>query len=366
MSDGGYPNASPIPLVLIFSLATAAAACGAPEEPAPLPAGQARTIVGGSAYSGLPAVGALVYRGGAGCTGTLIGPRKVLTAAHCLRGKSAQYMRFVIGPNAYSPQASIKAARLVPHPLYNHAQVRNDIGLVLLSQDAPVAHMGVLNRMDSSFVGKELFFVGYGRTGGYSNASGSKRAVWIRLSRVDSTTFRYSQQGRNTCQGDSGGPAFFKDNKGRYLVAGVTSHGDAYCNRYGVDTRVDRYLDFVGKVSQPAPAPQPKPQPQASGCKGETYKGRCSGGTVIWCEKNQARSYSCAVKGQTCGYDSTQKFFTCLSKKPADPCKGETYKGRCNGSTVVWCEKDQVNTRNCASKGNRCGWSPSNGYFGCI
>src|SRR5688572_14949126 len=39
-----------------------------------------RPIIGGEEFDGLPAVGALLYQGNMHCTGTIIGPRKVLTA----------------------------------------------------------------------------------------------------------------------------------------------------------------------------------------------------------------------------------------------------------------------------------------------
>ncbi len=322
-------------------------------------------IVGGSAYTGMPAVGALTYNGQSSCTGTLIEPRKVLTAAHCLTGKSASYMRFVIGPSVSSAQAVLRVKSLLPHPSYNSYNTTNDIGLVILAQDAPVTPMRVLTTpMTSSWVGRSLYFVGYGRTSGYSGGSGAKRAVWMKISRVNSTTFRYNDAGRNTCSGDSGGPAFHKDSAGNYLVAGVTSYGDKYCTQYGVDTRVDRYLSFVKPA---APATPPTTQP-SNPCKGETYAGRCSGTKVVWCEDKKVHTQDCADKSMVCTFDAGHKYYACAKPNaPADPCKGETYAGRCSGNTAVWCENKKVYKVDCKAKyGKKCGWSSSKKYYGCL
>ena len=316
-------------------------------------------IVGGSTYDGLPAVGALLYNGSQHCTGTLVAPRKVLTAGHCVDGFSASRMTFAIGPNAYSPQATVSVSSIEAHPGYNSYNITNDIGLVHLAQDAPVAPLGVVTQMDSSWVGTNLFFVGYGVSNGYNQTgAGLKRAVWMGVSSVNSTTFRYDDPDRNTCNGDSGGPAFYRDAAGNYLVAGVTSYGDAYCTQYGVDTRVDAFLPFLGLDDEPPVQQDP--------CQGETYEGRCENDAVIWCENDQVYRQDCASDGKQCGFAAENAYFACRESQPVDPCNGETFEGRCEAGSVIWCENDQVSSINCTAKGSSCGWSSSKGYYDCM
>ena len=318
-------------------------------------------IVGGSSYDGLPAVGTLLYSGSTHCTGTLIAPRKVLTAAHCVDGFSASKMRFAIGPNAYSPQTTIQASSIEAHPGYNAYNISNDIGLVHLAQDAPVEPMPIVTSMDSSWVGRSLFFVGYGVDNGYNQTgAGIKRAVWMAISSVDSTTFRYDDPNRNTCNGDSGGPAFTQDANGTYFVAGVTSYGDAYCTQYGVDTRVDAYLDFIDLEDDPI---------QQDPCQGESWEGRCQADSVIWCENDQIYTQDCAADGKVCIFAAAQGYYACVEPEPEpepeDPCLGESFDGRCDGQTVVWCENEQVHTQNCQTEGKECVFDADKSYYAC-
>ncbi len=204
-------------------------------------------IVGGSTYTGLPAVGLITYDGYAHCTGTVIAPRLVVTAAHCVERYEAAKLRFVIGDGLGEAKSTINVTAAIPHPQFDRFLVMNDIGMLRLDRDAPVTPLGVLRSMDSTFRGRELFFVGFGADDGKElTGGGKKRAVWIKISEVSDLTFRYDDPARNTCNGDSGGPALVVDPKGGYLVAGVTSFGDTWCASYGVDTRVDRYLSFLG------------------------------------------------------------------------------------------------------------------------
>lgn len=349
---------------LILLLASALlAACGVePGTSAQVQAQGREDIVGGSSYSGLPAVGAITYRGSQHCTGTLIGARKVLTAAHCLEGVNVNQLRFVIGPNAYQPQYSLRVASVTPHPAYNSYALTNDIGYLTLSSDAPVAPMKVLGNMSNSFVGEPLFFVGYGVTNGATQSgAGLKRAVWMDVSRVDSTTFRYNDPGKNTCSGDSGGPAFYQTAAGDLAVAGVTSYGDWYCTQYGVDTRVDTYVSFLG-VTPAGSGGGGSSGGTAGGCGQETYEGRCSGDTVVWCESGTVYQNNCGSDGLTCGWSSANNYYACVAAAPVDPCQGETFKGRCDGKTVIWCENQEVKSLNC----NRCGYDQLNGYYNCL
>ncbi len=286
-------------------------------------------IIGGATFTDLPAVGALTYNGSMLCSATLIDKRKVLTAGHCTSGFSASKMKFVIGPTLSSAQYVLSVSKVEPHPQYSSSyySINNDIGLVHLSQDAPIAPLGVNSSMDSSWVGHNLLFVGYGANNGSSQTgAGIKRAVTMAISQVKSSQFIYQDpSGKNTCNGDSGGPAFTKDANGNYLVAGVTSYGDYGCSQYGADTRVDTYLDFLD-VNTPAPAPTPTPTPTPTPDPTPTPT---------------------------------------PTPPPDDPCHGETWEGRCDGNTLIYCENAQVKTINCGYF-RRCRWNSSQSYYDCL
>jgi secreted trypsin-like serine protease len=208
-------------------------------------------IVGGQATSAYPAVGALTQSGSPFCTGTVVAKRVVVTAAHCLAGMSASRIRFAFGPNGFSPQASVGVSRAVVHPQYDANRIKNDIGVLILSSDAPVTPVGINTAMTTSWQGRSLVFVGYGVSNGVTQSGGgTKRVVSIPISEVGSTQFAYEDSRRNTCFGDSGGPAFTQDASGNLLLAGVTSYGDQRCQQYGVDTRVDAFRSFITSASQ--------------------------------------------------------------------------------------------------------------------
>jgi hypothetical protein len=300
-----------IVFVAALALVTVGAGCGGDltGEGYPDPQDENQRIVGGDLFSGLPAVGALLSYGYLQCTGTVVEPRKVITAAHCVEGTSPSTLSFMFGPSVNSAQSVVQVTDAYAHPDWDSSALANDIGVVILAQDAPVTPMGVVTAMDDTWEGTNLFFVGYGNTSS-SGGSGTKRAVWMPITDVEPTIFKYGGGGRNTCNGDSGGPAFYKDANGTFLVAGITSYGDMYCSYFGADTRVDAYLDFLDLAGGSTPPPQ-------NNCNGETDTGRCDGETLIYCENNQVIELDCAASGKVCLPDPQTKFNTCV--KPATP-----------------------------------------------
>lgn len=334
-------------------------------------------IVGGRVETGYPAVGALLTADGGLCTGTVVAPRWVVTAAHCLEGGVSGAV-FAFGNDIDSPSAVVNVSAGRQHPQYDANNIVNDIALIRLAQDAPVAAMPRAGSLASA-EGSSLTFVGFGITSGSASNSGIKRSVTMPLSQLDGTTFSYGVRGKNTCSGDSGGPAFIVQ-AGQVRIAGVTSYGDASCRSYGVDTRVDVYASWIdqtiGAASGGGGTPVPTP-PAADPCGGLTYLGECSGSVARWCENGQIKSNDCARGGQACGWVDNQTGYYCtaaagsapdqqpVAPPPAqDACGGVDYLGRCSGSTAQWCDNGRLAQRNCASFGQGCGFVDNQvGYY---
>ncbi|NUP06973.1 MAG: serine protease [Polyangiaceae bacterium] len=261
---------------------------------------QREPIVGGTTTSAYPAVGALTYFGSTHCTGTVVAPRLVVTAAHCVYGFSAGNMKFVLGSKVSQPSAKIGVVSIQAHPSYDEDSISNDIGIVVLASDAPVTPMKMVTSMDNSWVGRQLTFVGYGVSNGIQQTgAGTKRVVKMPIEGVYPTQFEYGLPGKNTCNGDSGGPAFAEVN-GELLLAGVTSYGDANCTQYGVDTRVDAFASFIGVSNTP---------PTSDPCNGETWEGRCDGKKLIYCDQNETvKQLTCT---NSCYFNAQQAYYDC-------------------------------------------------------
>lgn len=222
-----------------------------------------QSIINGNKDNRYPAAGAIIGDKKASfCTGTLIAPRLVLTAAHCIDAFSR-----VQGTISFRIDVPIDQFRFKPswievdrqktkrHPQYTGTQtqsINHDIAMIVLKR--PVFEIQPMpfnaTKMDSSFVGKALFFMGYGRITTANNIPAKRKwSTTLTINGIDGVnkpnTVAYAGNNTSVCQGDSGGPAMLMFN-GLMHVVGVTSHGtNANCTGTSYSYRTDAYVNWI-------------------------------------------------------------------------------------------------------------------------
>lgn len=226
-------------------------------------------IIGGQSEGGYPAVGMLVTpQNTPHCTGTVIAPGWVLTAAHCVQN-GLNGFSFMLGPQLGDPTSttfSVVSAHV--HPDYDpDDNYRADIALAQIQGDVGVAALPVAESL-SNLQGQSLTFVGYGVSDGQANSgAGLKRSVVLPVVSMTDLRIQSNSPGQSVCFGDSGGPALANIN-GQITVVGVASFVDSNtCDGSGYHIRPDVYLDYIQQtMGGAAPQPDPQnPQPDPSG-----------------------------------------------------------------------------------------------------
>jgi V8-like Glu-specific endopeptidase len=254
---------------LLSVLALAATACAQTQEREEREAKTRAAVVGGKSDTGDPAVVAITRRPTVCdaptptpfCSGALIAPRVVLTAAHCLVdvGPTAALQVF-FGNDVTDPSgtADVVVASAV-HPGYDPATHEMDVALLRLADDPKITPLTLGG--DPGPVGTIARVVGFGVDADASSVPGTKRDGDTKIESVTSTAFTTVPSPAMTCAGDSGGPVLIGgvDGGGEVLV-GVTSKGDTACKATAFNVRVDAVRAFIDPfVAATAGAPAGMP-----------------------------------------------------------------------------------------------------------
>lgn len=257
--------------LLALSLLLAPAAHAAPEAPEADDA--TRFIVNGKNESGFPSAVALTFQFGsfsqAFCTGSLITPRLVLSAAHCTEEVARQYgvstdqllgVAYVaFGPNAAQPNQSVQFKNVYVHPDYGNSfsGPTGDIEVIELVEPVDnVEPVWFATEGLADVAGEDVTSVGFGVTSGRRSdqgTSGVKRSAVLTISEVrDSVLYSdatRNEGGTNVCSGDSGGPQYRILDDGSLIQWGVHSFvlgpQNDPCSYQSGSTRTDVYSRFI-------------------------------------------------------------------------------------------------------------------------
>lgn len=211
-----------IALGCLFFLLITKVACGRNKsEPQP-------TLIGGRAVKPgeYPEV-VRIKAGRAQCTAAVVGPRVILTAAHCTQ--SDGQIEPVSQSDVYEVQVNqhVYTARCTLPPQPKH------LDLALCKTDRVIDVKYAILSSEGPSLNEVITLIGYGCTepGGYGGNDGVLRVGEAPVTQVDKSDYpNFHTRGQSAlCFGDSGGPAFKKieDPKGEdHFIYGVNSKGD--------------------------------------------------------------------------------------------------------------------------------------------
>lgn len=193
------------------------------------------------------------------CTGVVVAPHLVLTAAHCLSlqtvGRHPSFEVYLggadpVGGQRTAHRVSVVATTWDPAFDANVLPRGHDIGLMMVQAPLGVAPLTVnVKPVPAGLdVGR---LIGYGiatasDAGSAGGEGGVRRALQVRLRGANARFIDLDEGEARACAGDSGGPVLARlVAGGPEVVIGIVSYSDAGCRRGALVTNLATYADYL-------------------------------------------------------------------------------------------------------------------------
>lgn len=190
-----------------------------------------------------------------GCTASLVHPRMVVLAAHCVAFGSPYEALF--GENYFQPVRTVPIEGCVEHPQWGQGMPgdgQHDIAICELTQpidDVPIVPILMGCEAEMLQPGAAAWLVGFGQADD-ALGDGPKREVATEIQQVGTDAIWVGDDVHAACYGDSGGPAYLQLPDGSWRVFGATSGAATQspeCPQTGVWTMIHPYVPWIEETS---------------------------------------------------------------------------------------------------------------------
>ncbi|KAJ8676142.1 hypothetical protein QAD02_011928 [Eretmocerus hayati] len=185
------------------------------------------------------------------CAGTILTPKLILTAAHCIKNKTSRPTHIRVSNVNGLHKTIVKIEDYILHESFNATGLINDIGLLLLRD--PIPNSKCVQRAPKNSTlesGTTVVAYGWGKTA--ENGTISKNLISVELPISDrpncfithdkSRICVETNKGASLCEGDSGGPLMWKNYQIGIISANVVSCTSGRPSR---STSVPAFVEWI-------------------------------------------------------------------------------------------------------------------------